>query len=79
MNGVDIPPNQTLYINNLYEKVKKDGEPLPLSFPLLPLGFTLQNFVLPPALVPCAVMHADEDLSSSELFSDPPVSADQRT
>ena len=25
-DGADIPPNQTIYINRLYEKIKKDGK-----------------------------------------------------
>jgi len=28
--GGDIPPNPTIYVNNLYEKLRKEGEaPLP--------------------------------------------------
>ena len=25
--GGDIPPNPTIYVNNLYEKLRKEGEP----------------------------------------------------
>ena len=34
--GSDVPPNPTIYVNNLYEKLKKEGEthPSPLPCPL---------------------------------------------
>jgi hypothetical protein len=35
-----VPPNQTIYINNLYEKLKKEGQlPQPFSGPIGP-GFS---------------------------------------
>jgi hypothetical protein len=34
-DGADIPPNQTIYINRLNEKIKKDGA-CPGAFPCLP-------------------------------------------
>jgi hypothetical protein len=28
VQGADVAPNQTIYVSNLNEKIKKDGEPV---------------------------------------------------